>query len=102
MQERGGEVTSSEFHFLLNNLEAGEVQHAGDVLADVIRRLDETGIPLRLHDQKEHWNYIAALLIRYGITFAPEAEITMTFRNKDAARMTMRFFQDIYNQDIKP
>ena len=102
MQERGGKVTGPEFRFLLNSIEPGEVQAAGDVLSDVIRRLDETGIPLKLHDQKEHWNYIAALLIRYGITFAPEAEITMTFRNKDAARMTLRFFKDLYDQDTKP
>ncbi len=98
VQKEGAELKELEFLQLLDSIEPGELMAADKVLKEVCAYIEGSDIPTKVGHAGRR-AIAAAILIRYGAICAPAAEITMSFRNKDAAKETWRFFQDRYNQN---
>lgn len=90
-------MTELEFLQLLDSLEPGELTAADKALNDVCNYIEKTVFSGKV-DYAGKRAFAAAILIRYGAMCAPEAEITMTFRNRKAAKETWRFFQGSDNK----
>ena len=90
-------MTETEFIQLLDSIDPGELTAADKALNDVCNYLEKTEFSEEVGYAGKR-AFAAAILIRYGEMCAPEAEITMKFRDQKAAKATWKFFKGSDNK----